>query len=173
MSLRNVILTGRRAVRAAGPTRPGSCSRQTQNLVVRARAWTGDRLPQRRGQLGSGVDGRQVGGKPPGLWPAVIGEPQLVLTDVTIHPEMLAIAHLLITSQRAPGMAQDIAARLGFPCPGSPHPLDPLQSRPSRSLRTSGGAMAINIPARLRDEDFATCLAKRYLAPGPATRRAR
>jgi hypothetical protein len=40
------------AVRAAGPTRPGSCSRQTQNLVVRARAWTGDRLPQRRGQLG-------------------------------------------------------------------------------------------------------------------------
>ena len=33
--------------------------------------------------------------------------------------------------------------------------------------------MAINIPARLRDEDFATCLVKRYLAPDPATRRAR
>jgi hypothetical protein len=27
--------------------------------------------------------------------------------------------------------------------------------------------MAINIPARLRDEDFATCLVKRYLAPTP------
>jgi hypothetical protein len=33
--------------------------------------------------------------------------------------------------------------------------------------------MAISIPARLRDEDFATCLVKRYLAPDPATRRAR
>jgi hypothetical protein len=30
----------------------------------------------------------------------VIGERQLVLTDVTTHPEMLAIARLLISSQR-------------------------------------------------------------------------
>jgi hypothetical protein len=50
----------------------------------------------------------------------VIGEPQLMLTDVTTHPEMLAIASLLISSQRAPGIQpQDIAARLGFPYPGS------------------------------------------------------
>ncbi len=86
---------------------------------------------------------------------------------------MLAIVHLLISSQRTPGMPQDIAARLGFPYPGSPHPLDPPQSRPSRLPRTNGGAMAINIPARLRDEDFVTSLVKRYLAPDPATRRAR
>jgi len=33
--------------------------------------------------------------------------------------------------------------------------------------------MGIDIPARLRDEDFATCLVKRYLAPDPATGRAR
>jgi len=33
--------------------------------------------------------------------------------------------------------------------------------------------MAIDIPGRLRDEDFATCLVKRYLAPDPATGRAR
>ena len=83
-----------------------SCSRQSQNLVVRARAWTGDRAPATAGParpqppaagrhpagckgkardgerregirpggwcLGSGVDGRQVGGETPGLWPAVI-----------------------------------------------------------------------------------------------------
>ena len=43
-----------------------------------------------------------------------------MLTDVTTHPEMLAIASLLISSQRAPGIQpQDIAARLGFPYPGS------------------------------------------------------
>jgi Family of unknown function (DUF6308) len=33
--------------------------------------------------------------------------------------------------------------------------------------------MAIDIPGRLRDEDFATCLVKRYLAPDSATGRAR
>ena len=33
--------------------------------------------------------------------------------------------------------------------------------------------MAIDIPDRLRDEDFATCLVKRYLAPDSATGRAR
>ncbi len=78
-----------------------------------------------------------------------------MLTDVTTHPEILAIAHLLITSQRTPGnQPQDTAARLGCPYPGSPHPLDPLQSRPSRLPRTNGGAMAISIPPRLRDEDL-------------------
>jgi hypothetical protein len=119
-------------------------------------------VPRRRNRSSPGK------GRNPYLAPAVIGEPQLVLTDVTTHPEMLAIARLLISSQRAPGIRpQDIAARLGFPYPGSPHPLDPLQSRPSRLPRANGGAMAINIPARLRDEDFATCLVKRYLAPTP------
>jgi len=39
-------------------------------------------------------------GRNPYLAPAVIGERQLVLTDVTTHPEMLAIARLLISSQR-------------------------------------------------------------------------
>ena len=91
-----------------------------------------------------------------------------MLTDVTTHPEMLAIARLLISSQRAPGIRpQDIAARLGFPYLGSPHPLDPPQSRPSRLPRTNGGAMAIDIPARLRDEDFATSLVKRISPPTP------
>jgi hypothetical protein len=105
---------------------------------------------------------------------AAIGEPQLVLTDVITHPEMLAVARLLISSQRTAGIRpQEIAARLGFPYPGSPHPLDPLQSHLSRLPRAKGGVMAINIPARLRDEDFATCLVKRYLAPDPATGRAR
>ena len=33
--------------------------------------------------------------------------------------------------------------------------------------------MAIDIPGRLRDEDFAACLVKRYLAPDSATGRAR
>jgi hypothetical protein len=33
--------------------------------------------------------------------------------------------------------------------------------------------MALDIPARLRDEDFATCLVQRYLGPDPATGRAR
>ena len=33
--------------------------------------------------------------------------------------------------------------------------------------------MAIDIPGRLREEDLATCLVKRYLAPDPATGRAR
>jgi hypothetical protein len=52
---------------------------------------------------------------------------------------MLAIARLLISSQRTPGIQpQDIAARRGFPHPGSPHPLDPLQSRPSRLPRANG-----------------------------------
>jgi hypothetical protein len=33
--------------------------------------------------------------------------------------------------------------------------------------------MAIDIPPPLRNEDFATCLVRRYLAPDPATGRAR
>jgi hypothetical protein len=51
------------------------------------------------------------------------------LADVITHPEMLAVARLLLGSQRTPGIGpREIAARLGFLYPSSPHPLDPLQS---------------------------------------------
>ena len=97
--------------------------------------------------------------------------PEAVLTDVITHPEMLAVARLLMSSQRSPGIRpRDIAARLGFPYPGQPHPLDPLNKHLSQLRRAKGDTMAIDIPARLRDEDFATCLVKRYLAPGPRNR---
>jgi hypothetical protein len=56
-----------------------------------------------------------------------------VLTDVITHPEMLAIARLLIISRRTPGIRpRDIADRLGFPYPSRPHPLDPLQEHLSQ-----------------------------------------
>jgi hypothetical protein len=58
---------------------------------------------------------------------------EAVLADVITHPEMLAVARLLITSQRTPGIRpQDIADRLGFPYPGLPHPLDPLRKHLSQ-----------------------------------------
>jgi hypothetical protein len=64
---------------------------------------------------------------------AAIPGPEAVLTDVITHPEMLAIARLLITSQHTPGIRpRDIADRLGFPYPGRPHPLDPLQEHLSQ-----------------------------------------
>jgi hypothetical protein len=60
---------------------------------------------------------------------AAIPGPGIVLADVITHPEMLAVACLLISSQRAPGIRpRDIGARLCFPYPGRPHPLDPLQN---------------------------------------------
>jgi hypothetical protein len=105
---------------------------------------------------------------------AAIPGPEVVLADVITHPEMLAVARLLTSGQRTAGIRpQEIVARLGFPYPGSPHPLDPLQNHLSQLPRAEGGVMAIDIPARLRDEDLATCLVKRYLAPDPATGRAR
>ena len=105
---------------------------------------------------------------------AVLPGPEAVLADVITHPEMLAVARLLIASQRTPGIRpREIAVRLGFPYPSRPHPLDPLQNHLSQLRRAKGGTMGIDIPARLRDEDFATCLVKRYLAPDPATGRAR
>jgi hypothetical protein len=61
---------------------------------------------------------------------AVLPGPEAVLADVITHPEMLAVACLLIASQRPPGIQPGkIAARLGFPCPSRPHPLHPLQHR--------------------------------------------
>jgi len=63
-----------------------------------------------------------------------------VLAAVITHPEMLAVAHLLISSQRTPGIEpREIVDRLGFPYPG--HPLDPLQNHLSR-LRAKGGSPA-------------------------------
>jgi hypothetical protein len=91
--------------------------------------------------------------------------PETVLTDVITHPEMLAVARLLISGQRSRGIRPpEIAARLGFPYPSQPHPLDPLQNHLPQLRRASGDTMAIDIPDRLRNEDFATCLVKRYLA---------
>jgi hypothetical protein len=66
---------------------------------------------------------------------ATIPGPGAVLADVITHPEMLAVARLLILCQRAPGVQpREIAARLGFPYPSIPHPLDPLQNHLSRLL---------------------------------------
>jgi hypothetical protein len=64
---------------------------------------------------------------------AVLPGPEAVLADVIIHPEMLSVARLLISSHRFPGIRpREIAARLGFPYPSSSHPLDPLQNHLSR-----------------------------------------
>ena len=64
---------------------------------------------------------------------AVLPGPEAVLTDVITHPEMLSVARLLISSHRSPGIRPwEIAARLGFPYPTGPHPLDPLQNHLSR-----------------------------------------
>ena len=47
--------------------------------------------------------------------------PGAVLADVITHPEMLAVARLLIASQPAPGIQpREIAACLGFPYPSRP-----------------------------------------------------
>ena len=73
---------------------------------------------------------------------AAIPGPEAVLADVVTHPEMSAVARLLISSQRTPGFqTQEIADRLGFPYPGRPHPLDPLQNHLSR-LRAKGSSPA-------------------------------
>jgi hypothetical protein len=59
---------------------------------------------------------------------AALPGPETVLADVITHPEMLAVARLLIASQRPPGIRpEEIAARLGIPYPSRPHPLDPLK----------------------------------------------
>jgi hypothetical protein len=60
---------------------------------------------------------------------AAVPRLETVLADVITHPEMLAVARLLISGQRAPGIQQrEISDRLGFPYPLRPHPLDPLHS---------------------------------------------
>src|SRR5450755_98992 len=52
MSLRSVIPTGRRAVRAAGPTRPGAAAGRARISLSALAPGLGTGLPQRRGQLG-------------------------------------------------------------------------------------------------------------------------
>jgi len=59
---------------------------------------------------------------------AALPGPEPVLADVITHPEMLAIARLLLARRCAPrpGPGQ-IGASLGFDYPSRPHPCDPLQ----------------------------------------------
>lgn len=61
---------------------------------------------------------------------AAIPGPETLHADVITHPEMLAVARLLIGAQQgtapAPGI---IASHLGFSYPGRPHPLEPLNAR--------------------------------------------
>jgi hypothetical protein len=60
---------------------------------------------------------------------AAIPGPEMLHADVITHPEMLAVARLLITAQHYQGaMPGRIGDRLGFPYPSSPHPLEPLQA---------------------------------------------
>ncbi len=54
---------------------------------------------------------------------AAIPGPEAVPADVITHPEMLAVARLLISSQRPLGIRPgDIADHLGFRYPSRPHP---------------------------------------------------
>jgi hypothetical protein len=88
---------------------------------------------------------------------AATGEPDIVLAEVITHPEMLAVARLLISGHRSPGIRpQEITARLGFSYPSSPHPLDPLQNHlfqlasttgSARLIRTAHGPFAVRLPA--------------------------
>jgi hypothetical protein len=58
---------------------------------------------------------------------------EVVLCDVITHPEMLAVARLLITNRHSARIQpREIATRLGFPYPSTPHPLDPLQNHLSQ-----------------------------------------
>ena len=55
MSLRSVIPTGRRAARAAGPTRPGAAACTARISLSALAPGLGTGLPQRRGQFGRGL----------------------------------------------------------------------------------------------------------------------
>jgi hypothetical protein len=60
---------------------------------------------------------------------AAIPGPEILHADVVTHPEMLAVARLLIKTQHSPGTRPgDIAGRLGFPYPSRPHPREPLHA---------------------------------------------
>jgi len=51
-----------------------------------------------------------------------------VLADVITHPEMLAVARLLLGSWHRPGTRPgQVSARFGFAYPGCPHPVDRLR----------------------------------------------
>jgi hypothetical protein len=65
---------------------------------------------------------------------AALTGPEAALTEVITHPEMLAVARLLIASQHAPRTSPgQISASLGFDYPSRPHPHDPLHRRLSQS----------------------------------------
>lgn len=60
---------------------------------------------------------------------ATIPGPDILHADVVTHPEMLAVARLLIAARHSPGTRPgDITGRLGFPYPSRPHPLEPLHA---------------------------------------------
>lgn len=64
---------------------------------------------------------------------AAIPGPKAGFADAITHPEMLAVARLLILSRRSPGRPpREIADRLGFSYPSSPHPLEPLHNHLAR-----------------------------------------
>jgi hypothetical protein len=64
---------------------------------------------------------------------AAIPGPDILHADVITHPEMLAVARLLIKTRHSPGTRPgDIPGRLGFPYPSRPHPLEPLHARLAR-----------------------------------------
>jgi len=78
--------------------------------------------------------------------------PETLHADVITHPEMLAVARMLIRARQSPGATpRDIADRLDFPYPRRPHPLEPLQARLSQLAGTAEGTLRDNeIRARTR-----------------------
>ena len=81
------------------------------------------------GRYSGPIDPKLVGSRHFWRLTATIPGPEMPHADVITHPEMLAVARLLVTAQHYPGaMPGSIADRLGFPYPSSPHPLEPLQA---------------------------------------------
>lgn len=81
---------------------------------------------------------------------AALPGPETVLADVITHPEMLAVARLLIAGHRPPGIQPvEIAARLGFPYLSRPHPLDPSSTTCHGDRRLSGPERRRQAPAQV------------------------
>lgn len=79
---------------------------------------------------------------------AMLPGPETMLADVITHPEMLAVARLLILCRGAPDVQpREIAARLGIPYPSIPHPLDPLQNHLSQLPAPREAACPSTFPA--------------------------
>jgi hypothetical protein len=97
----------------------------------------------------------------------VLPGPEAVLADVITHPEMLAVARLLIVGQHPPGtQSGEIAARLGFPYPAAPARStlsgttchgDPRRSAPGRrSKHPAEGTITGNARPRARGASMGT-----------------